>query len=137
MASFHYLSCSNSSDDPGPTLSEEEKQVQRLAKTWQPGTVNLGPENVSDRFSGFELVLTDDKQYTTNGSLGDFDIDPFDATGSWEFKGGNINTIVRNDGVEMNLIISESSLTLTFSIESPEGKIAGIGEYQFQLEASN
>ena len=129
------MNCSSSSDDPDPELTEEEKQINLLSKAWVLGTVEYASDNVTDRFGGFTLTMTKGKTYSSTPDRGDYDYEPFKASGSWDFKGGNLNMINRNDGVEMEVSVTENTLILTFLISESNGRIAGLGEYRFELKA--
>ena len=48
----------------------------------------------------------------------------------------DLNRIARNDGVEMDVQVSDDELILTFSISESNGRIAGLGSYRFQLVAN-
>jgi len=127
------MNCSSTSDDPDPELTEEEKQINRLAKTWNLGKVLYGGDDVSDRFSGFTLTMTKGKAYSSTPDRGNYDFEPFKASGSWDFKGDNLNVLDRNDGVEMDIVVTETSLRMNFIIAESNGRIAGLGEYQFEM----
>jgi hypothetical protein len=128
------MSCSSSSD-PEPELSEEEKQINKLAKTWTLGKVTYGDDDVTERFDGFELTMTKEKAYNTSGNRGDYDYEPFKSSGSWELHDDNINIISRDDGVEMGSQVTENELVLIFSISEENGRRAGLGNYRFDLVA--
>jgi hypothetical protein len=130
---FSMVNCSSSSDDPGPELTEEEMQINRLAKTWSLGTVHYGGDDVTDRFDGFTLNMTKSKTYSSTLERGDYDFEPFKDTGSWDFKGDNLNVLDRNDGVEMDIVVTENSLKMNYLITESNGRLAGLGEYQFDL----
>lgn len=125
--------CSSSSDDPDPGLTEEEKQINLLARTWSLGTVKYGGDDVTNRFVGFTLTLTKSKAYTSTPERGNYDYEPFKGSGSWDFMDGNLNVLNRNDGVEMVITVSESSLKMNFLITESNGRLAGLGEYQFDM----
>ncbi len=84
------MNCSSISNDPDPDLTEEEKQIILLARTWSLGRVFYGNDEVTDRFDGFTLTLTKDKTYSSAPSRGNYDHEPFEPSGSWEFKAGNL-----------------------------------------------
>ena len=124
-----------SSSDPEPELTAEEKQIQKLAKTWSLGTVHYGDDDVSNRFENFSLTFTKDNKYTANGSLGDYDYEPFKASGTWSFYNNDLNAIGRNDGVVMATVVTDNTLKLTFAMTEANGRRAGLGGYQFNLVA--
>ena len=127
------MNCSSTSDDPDPKLTEEEKQINRLAKTWSLGKVEYSADDVSDRFGGFTLTMTKGKAYSSTPDRGNYDFEPFKASGSWDFKDGNLNVLNRNDGVDMDIVVTETSLLMTFVITEANGRRAGLGEYKFSL----
>lgn len=134
LSAIFMTSCSSSSD-PAPELSEEEKQINKLAKTWGLGKVTYGDDDVTERFDDFELTLTKEKTYNTSGNRGDYDYEPFKASGSWDFQDDNLNIVNRNDGVEMGLQVSENELILIFNVSEENGRMAGLGNYRFDLVA--
>ena len=121
--------------DPAPQLelTAEEKQINLLAKTWGLGSVELGSVDVTNLFSGFTLDITKNKTFTTTANTGGYDRVPFEPSGNWDFKSGNLEVIDRSDGVVMDIKVTENSLTLIFIITEEGGRIAGIGEYRFAL----
>lgn len=131
---FLLVNCS--SDDPDPGLTPEEKQINLLTKTWSLGTITYGGDDVTDRFGGFTLTFTKSKSYSTTPERGDYDFEPFKSSGSWDFKDGNLNALNRNDDVEMDIVVTGSSLRMNFMITEANGRIAGLGEYQFDLVAN-
>lgn len=132
LLSILAFSCGEEGSDP-PPKSEETIQLEKLAKTWQPLTVMKDDEDVTGRFTGFTLTLTQQKTYTTTPSRGDYDVEPFKASGTWDFKDNNLNIITRDDSIDMNISVTETQLTLQFQVENPNGRRLGIGEYNFEL----
>ena len=133
LVALLFLTNCSSSSDPGPQLTEEEVQINKLTKTWVLGTVTYVDDDVTDRFTDFSLTLTKSKTYTTTGSLGDYDFEPFKALGTWDFKGGDLNMITRNDGVNMEVSVTDNALFLTFIMTEANGRMAGLGSYRFDL----
>src|SRR5688572_27071867 len=115
-----------SSEDAEPKLSDEEKQMNKLAKTWTLGTVTHGDEVITDRFEDFALTFTKTKHYTASGNLGDYDYDPFRNSGTWDFQEGNLNLVTRDDGVVMVVQVTDRDLLLTFTMTEANGRLAGL-----------
>ncbi|GEM_PF-3466980 len=127
-------SCSSDPEEQKPQLAEEETQTNLLAKTWILGEVLHESEIVTERFEGFTLTFTTDKKYLSTHASGGYDEEPFKASGSWDFKNGNLNVISRDDGVDMDVVASENNLMLVFFlISESSSRIAGLGEYRFEL----
>ncbi len=126
------FSCSEEGSDPVPE-DKEALQLQKLVKTWKPVAVMKDDVDVTSRFAGFTLTITGQKTYTTTPDRGGFDVEPFKANGTWDFKGDNLNILTRDDGVDMNVSITETRLNLQFQIANPNGRVLGIGEYNFEL----
>lgn len=130
------FACGEENNDPDPTPEPEDEetlQIEKLAKIWKLGTVMKDDEDVTDRFTGFTITFTQQKTYTTTPERGDFDVAPFPDSGAWDFRNDNLNVIARSDGIDMNITVTESKLTLQFQISTPNGKTLGIGEYDFEL----
>jgi hypothetical protein len=128
------VSCSPSTDDSD--LSPEEIQLNLLSKTWSLGNVSYEGDNVTDRFGGFTITFSGSKSYTTTPERGDYDFEPFKSSGSWDFMDSNLNMLIRDDGVEMVISVSENTLRMNFMITESNGRLAGLGEYQFDLAAN-
>lgn len=126
------FSCGEEGSEPAPE-NEETIQLQKLAKTWQPVTVMKDDEDVTGRFTGFTVTFTQQKTYATTPERGGYDVEPFKPNGSWDFKDNNLNIISRDDGVDMNISVTETKLTLRFQIANPNGRVQGIGTYDFEL----
>jgi hypothetical protein len=114
-------------DDP----SEAEVQTNKLVGTWiigQQGYVKRD-DITSNEWNDFTLTLTN-TAYTSNSNY----TAVWPTQGTWKFAGGNINRIEREDGLPIDIEITESTLKLTFM--QPEagssGRLSGVsGEYVF------
>ena len=126
------FSCAEEGGEPIPE-DEEAIQLQKLAKTWKPVTIMKDDEDITGRFTGFTITFTQQKTYTTTPNRGDFDVEPFEASGAWNFLSNNLNVITRDDEVDMNISVTDIKLTLRFQIANSNGRILGIGEYYFEL----
>ena len=80
-----------------------------------------------------KYIPTKSKSYSSTPERGVYDFEPFKPSGSWDFKDNNLNVINRNDDVEMDVVVSEKNLKLNFLITEANGRLAGLGEYQFDL----
>ena len=126
-----------SGSDPSP----EEQQVTKLSKTWIVESVTYGgSEDRTADWSGFSLTVSSGKTYNTSGA---FTPGPWAPSGSWDFakdSGGNvnINKVVRDDGLEASISVSETALTMTFSFDDNQhkgGRSAAVnGEYVFKMK---
>ena len=126
------FSCGEEESEPA-SENEEIIQLQKLAKTWIPVTIMKDDEEVSSRFPGFTITFTQQKTYATTLNRGGFDVEPFKASGTWDFGDNNLNVVSRDDGVDMNISVTETRLTLRFQIVNPNGRTLGLGEYDFEL----
>jgi len=84
--------------------------------------VTLDGNDRSADWAGFTLTLGD-KSYTTSSSSAP---EVWPASGTWEFgknadNSVNVNVLVRDDGVEIQNSVTESSLTLQFTYTAPGG----------------
>ena len=86
---------------------EEDVTLKQLtAGTWQMSSVTVDGVNQNALFTGLTLTFTATGYTAVNG-------DPvWPASGTWSFADADKKTIVRNDGVTVNLeSISDNSLT--------------------------
>jgi len=133
LVAILFLTNCSSSSDPAPQLTEEEVQINKLSETWVLGSVIYVDDDVTERFTDFSLTFTKSKTYTATGSLGDYDFEPFKASGTWDFIDGDLNVITRNDGVNMEVSVTDDALFLTFNMTEANGRTAGLGSYRFDL----
>jgi hypothetical protein len=120
-------------EKPPPPKSEEEQQIEKLAKTWVPksgaNAITVGGTDVSQNWSGFVLTLGD-KTYQSTGADSP---QVWPASGTWAF-GSDVNTLVRDDGIEMSITVNESSLRLQFDYTVTGGRLSGIeGQWVFDM----
>ena len=112
----------------------EEKQTDLLSKTWVVDAVNFDQDfetyDRTDEWPSFELTFSNGAFTTELSSFPDV----WPAAGTWSFKDGDLNTIVRGDGIEMTINVTESSLTMEFPYPSDGGRVAGIdGDWRFDM----
>ena len=124
-----FTACKSDDEDDLPPKTDEEVQVEKLSKTWIPGTVKRDGVDVTGEFSGFALTFTQNKTYTSvkGGEV-------FPASGAWEFASGNVNRILRDDGIVMEIAVSAKTLNLQFQMSVSNGMTTGTpGDYEFDL----
>lgn len=118
--------------DPDPVEpSATEKQLALLVNTWKNPSVTFNGSSEDSEWTNFTITFSDGGYTTTNISDGRENT-VWSSTGSWQFKGAgtdalNVNTLVRDDGVEIAITVSETDLTMSFSYdESINGRSSGI-----------
>lgn len=126
------MGCGDDDDNDGP--SEEEMQLQMIAKSWQAQTVTFEGTDVTEAsFSNFTITFGDDKTFSTSNG------DPiFTGGGLWDF--GTTLDVLIVDGVTINTLVNAdaSALRLTFTAtgESIGARKSGLtGNYVFDLLA--
>ncbi len=135
-------------DDPTPAPPKTAEQIATEALTgtssltWAltgTNTVTRDGANVTEKYTGFELVLTSGaaKTYTSKSS-GDL----FDSSGNWSFAGSNFDKFTLTgskpaSGREISFTRTGDNLRLTFTIPAPGARINGVfavaGNYVFNL----
>ena len=130
LAGIFLSSCK---DDTPPAKSDEEQRIEDLAGSWVldagSDVVTVAGRDVSTDWSAFTLNL-DQKNYTTSGSDSP---EVWPASGSWDF-GTDINKLVRNDGIELSISVTETSLSIQFDYAAAGGRLSGIeGTWVFKL----
>jgi len=126
------------SNPEGPTV--EEEQIRKLTRTWTTESVTFGGnEDRTADWSAFTLTVSGSKTYTTTGT---YSPGPWPASGTWDFfKNGdavNINKVVRDDGLEVSITVTETALTMTFTFNDADhkgGRTEAVnGEYVFKMK---
>jgi len=118
---------------PPPPKSDEEIRTEELTGTWildaGANVVTVAGRDVSTDWNGFTLTLGD-KTYSTSGS---FSPEVWPASGTWAF-GSSVNILVRDDGIEVSISVTETSLSLQFDYTVAGGRLNGIdGTWIFKL----
>ncbi len=122
-----------------PTKSDEEIQLEKLSKTWALGTgsdaVTYEGTPVATDWAGFTLTLGN----KTYSSANAFSPDIWPASGSWDFGKNtdgstNVNVMVRDDGTEISIQVTDTSLKLQFTYSATGGRLTGIeGDWVFDM----
>jgi len=126
-------SCKKSEgDDPTPQTPQEEQKTLLINNglSWTLGTVTKDGLDVTDQFTGFKLTIGD-FTYTTVNALPS----AWPASGTWSFANEAGTLVDRNDGVQLTVSVSTTSLKLTFDVTGlGSGRIKGVdGTYVFDL----
>ena len=129
-----------SKDDPEP--SAKDKQTDLLAKKWniktEVNSVTLNGGDDTDNWTGFTVTFYSNGTYVASNISAERLNTVWSSSGDWQFKSdSDLNTIVRNDGVEINISIVETNLFMSFNYTQPNGRIAGIeGDWVFDMEVN-
>jgi hypothetical protein len=121
-------------DDPKP-LTEEEKQIKMLAKTWNLSTASVDGLDVEEWFGGLQVSFTESKSFTVENAVPPIWI----AAGTFELeKSGSNYVIKRSDGVDLLITtLNETSVSINMSYVADDNvRISGItGSYTFIFSA--
>lgn len=110
--SLYLLSCSKDNDE----LTEKDKVVILLTKTWVPGTITLNDEDITS-FGYQNLKLRFNRDFTWNCLNGG---EIFSNSGTWQFAGESLDTIlISGIPAELKLNPSGLNLELRFNLENP------------------
>ena len=119
--------------DPPVTKTDEEVQIEKLTGTWKlqagANAVTVASNDVTADWTGFTLTLGD-KTYQTSSSS-----EPliWPSNGTWAF-GTSVSTLVRDDGVEVTVSVTDTSLQLQFDYSASGGRLNGIeGNWIFKM----
>ncbi|NJN41225.1 MAG: hypothetical protein HC811_02255 [Flammeovirgaceae bacterium] len=111
-------------DDP-PSKTQEEIQLELLAKTWQPISVELDGVDKTTDYSSFSLTLSGTAgsapySYTTSGRP---TLSPWPSSGTWDFGTDLATQLVRDpstaDERDMTYQVSDTQFQLTFQFSGP------------------
>jgi hypothetical protein len=125
-------SCSGDDSDP---ITPDQQMLTNLKNggiPWSLVSVTKDGYDVADEFTGFALLIGDFTYNTQNGVSS-----AWPASGTWQFYNGNINVMLRNDGVLINSTIVNNQLILKFTVTgvSEGGRVEGVdGEYHFVMQ---
>ncbi len=126
--------CSCGGDDPKP-LTEEEKQIKMLAKTWKLNTASVDGLDVKDWFDGLQVSFTERKSFTAANAVPPIWI----ASGTFELeKYGSNYVIKRSDGVDLMITtLSDTDVSIIMSyVAANNTRNTGItGSYTFIFSA--
>ncbi len=129
---FVFTACKKDDDNPDPT--PEALQVQKLTGNWIVGTEGSVTRDdfPSDEWADFTLTMGNKTYSTTNT----YPI-VWPTQGTWGFIGNNLNQIEREDGVVIEISVTETTLTMRFTQAeiNQGGRTKGVsGEYVFILK---
>lgn len=130
----------NKGDEPTPP-SAHDVQVGLLAKTWavknETNGVSLDGMDEITEWPNFTITLTSDKKYTASGVSAGREV-VWPTTGVWEFKSDTeLNTIIRDDGVEISFIVDASNLNMNFNYSAASGRLSSTeGAWIFNMQES-
>jgi len=109
------LLITNCSEEVTPLTELEKEQaavIEKLsASTWNFTSFKRDNVDASAEFTNLKLTFGDKTYSSQNGRH------VWPSSGSWQFVEGNSDQITRNDGVVIDLIVSDTSLTLSFEFE--------------------
>ena len=116
---------------PPVTKTDEELQIEKLTGTWKlqagANAVTVASTDVTANWTGFTLTLGN-KTYQTSSSS---EALIWPSNGTWAF-GTNTSTLVRDDGVEITVSVTDTSLQLQFDFSA--GRLNGIeGNWVFRM----
>lgn len=120
-------------DDP-PPKTDEEINTELLSKIWVPSSgsnaITVASNDVSDLWSGFVLTLGDGTYSTTGADAAQI----WPTSGTWTFKTDDANTLVRDDGIEIAISVTETTLVMKFNYSASGGRLSGIdGDWVFNM----
>lgn len=135
LALLSLAGCKDDSSDPKvDALNKQLAALQNKGSSWvmgATGSVKKDNFDVSSQFAGFKLTIGN-KTYTTQNSLAS----AWKTSGTWDFQGENPNRVVRDDGTEISVSISNNTLTLTFTVPGSNSNVRSgsiAGTYEFRL----
>lgn len=136
-----FVNCGGGDDggDTGP--SETTAQIvagQLVVTNWASQTASYEGSDSEGDWSGFSLDFSGDENggtYNVSGVPTGYER-VWDATGggnrSWEFTDESASQVLRGDGVTMDVTVTDTSLTLSFSVPEEGNRTSGIvGSWTF------
>ena len=104
-----YIGCK----DDDQTLDEERDELinQLVNISWTPSSVMREGSDVIDDFSTFSLNIGEGTYSSQNGK------NVWPESGTWTFVEGSSSQFLRDDDVVLDVSISGTTLTMSFSID--------------------
>lgn len=123
------MSCGGS-DDPVEETDPLDAQGALIAGTATATEIKQGTQVVE--WPGFNVVFTYNPEtntgtYTANNRLADSGDIVWKSSGTWAFNGTDASQIVRDDNVTMTVNATETTMTLSFSVTDPNGRLLTFG----------
>jgi uncharacterized protein YndB with AHSA1/START domain len=120
--------------DPPPAKTPEQEQTEKLAKTWILASgataVTINSVDVSEDWASFELTFTDGGYTSTNANAAEV----WPGSGTWSFATDDVTTLLRNDGTEITVNVTENALLMQFTYSSTGGRLDGTdGNWVFNM----
>lgn len=125
-----FLSISSCKDDDS---SDSDVQTQKLTGTWHVGQQGYAKRDgiASNEWNDFTLTFAEGRYTTTNTHTA-----VWPGQGTWKFHPENVNHIVREDGMLIDIAVTDTTLQLSFTQPetSASGRTSGVsGQYVFLL----
>ena len=118
LFSILIISCGDDDDGGGPPpIDPLDEQGNKLSVTWKVKDANSVTKDgaIVDLFTNMTLTISGGSKNGGNYSTTNSDSDEIWASsGSWEFQSGDLNKLLRNDGVVMSISLTETTLRTSF-----------------------
>lgn len=138
MATVVFTGCKKT---PTPEPSAKEKQTDLLAKTWTVKTdalsVTLDGSDEVDNWPSFSVAFSEDGSFTASNVASGREV-VWPSSGTWTFASDDdLNTIVRDDDVQIDIEVDEANLKMTFEYTDPNGRTTGTeGVWVFNMQTN-
>ena len=118
LFSILIISCGDDDDGGGPPpIDPLDEQGNKLSVTWKVKDANSVTKDgaIVDLFTNMTLTISGGSKnggnYSTTNSYSN---EIWASSGSWEFQSGDLNKLLRNDGVVMSISLTETTLRTSF-----------------------
>ncbi len=109
LMSIHLSGCGSKGEDPVPSFQDEVKAKMTAPVKWNLLSAQVDGSDKTSVYAGLTISFTDTGYSTTNGrSL-------WPPSGTWAFVDTDGKRIKREDGTEINVEVTDTSLILSFT----------------------
>ena len=105
---FLFLSCSKGSS-PAPVTPQSQATALLTSGPWKLQSSSVDGVDQTALYNDFTITFATSSFTTTNGRA------IWPASGTWSFSGTSTTTIIRNDGVAVQLQLSSTSLVMAIA----------------------
>ena len=105
-----FSGCSKKSDPtPATPTAQEAVQTKLVANTWKMQSVSVDGVDQTGVYKGLTINFTSSSFTSTNGGA------VWPASGSWSFTSADATAIKRDDGIQVTVSATDTTLKLTLT----------------------
>ena len=101
--------CKKSDPAPATPTAQATVQAKLVSSTWKMQSVSVDGVDQTSVYKGLALNFTATSFTSTNGGV------VWPASGTWSFTSTDATAIKRDDGIQVNMVVTDTTLKLTLT----------------------